>query len=311
MDLGLEDARHFTVSPNADKIRSNIRAMYDEGVPFFTKAAIREVYQQLKGDLGQGQTISVRGLDGVIAEFDVWVDEVEARDDELPEHLERVIVKPIIFYASSDYLQKFIQEEDHAYCSLRIYHTDTLRDRITKEPVARIPSSELVKGAFKEALEQWESSETCLNLQSTLSKMTFHPDLKITKIIAFACANITFRFIRNPDGEMEKDCWDASTAQHALILTLQKSLSHLTGSDRAIQCFAQDPEYTPVDSEVLAEYGINTLNDPEGFLEVDDTTLIISCAADAPVKEIIADIAQPAMILWDYSREWKHKGQVW
>jgi hypothetical protein len=50
---------------------------------------------------------------------------------------------------------------------------------------------------------------------------------------------------------------------------------------------------------ILRENGITVLDDPEGFLEVDDSTLVISCAAQVPVKQITLDLARPAAMIWD------------
>lgn len=47
-----------------------IRDLYDAGIPFFTKEAIRDVYQQLKKPR-KDQKISVKGLDGVFVDFEM------------------------------------------------------------------------------------------------------------------------------------------------------------------------------------------------------------------------------------------------
>lgn len=44
---------------------------YKAGVPFFTKESIRAVSKQLKGPLIDGDTIFVKGLNGVTVEFKV------------------------------------------------------------------------------------------------------------------------------------------------------------------------------------------------------------------------------------------------
>lgn len=61
---------------NIKQVKSTIKALYDNGVPFFTKDALREIQEQLEGDLRVGQKISVRGLDGVTVEFDVIAGQV-------------------------------------------------------------------------------------------------------------------------------------------------------------------------------------------------------------------------------------------
>jgi hypothetical protein len=50
-----------------------IRSLFDAGIPFYTKEAIRDVCQQLEklGESESRQKVSVRGLDGVIVDFDI------------------------------------------------------------------------------------------------------------------------------------------------------------------------------------------------------------------------------------------------
>jgi hypothetical protein len=95
----------------------------------------------------------------------------------------------------------------------------------------------------------------------------------------------------------------APAYQHALILTMRAILENRSdqGSDptKKIQCFAQDPLYTEADEEVLSNAEITVLRDPRAFLEVDDDTLVISFSPNIPVRQIIADIARPAVMIWD------------
>ncbi|KAG7044741.1 hypothetical protein JMJ77_0004203 [Colletotrichum scovillei] len=45
--------------------------------------------------------------------------------------------------------------------------------------------------------------------------------------------------------------------------------------------------------------GIRVLDGHRGFLEVDDKTLVFSIKPSVPVKQIITELARPAMIIWD------------
>lgn len=65
-----------------------------------------------------------------------------------------------------------------------------------------------------------------------------------------------------------------------------------------IDCFAQDPAYDAADRTVLAMEGISVLEDPYGFLAVDETTVVISVAPSVPVRQIVTDIARPAAMIW-------------
>lgn len=62
---------------------------------------------------------------------------------------------------------------------------------------------------------------------------------------------------------------------------------------------AQDPAYTRVDKSVLEEDAIRCLDDPGGFLDVDNLSVVISIAPDIPVRQVVADIARPTVMVWE------------
>ncbi|KAL4790171.1 hypothetical protein BDV19DRAFT_382527 [Aspergillus venezuelensis] len=66
-----------------------------------------------------------------------------------------------------------------------------------------------------------------------------------------------------------------------------------------IKCYAQDPAYTEVDISLLRALGIDPLDDPKGFLEIDDETLVFSVSPNVPVKQIVADVAWPGVMVWN------------
>lgn len=96
-----------------------------------------------------------------------------------------------------------------------------------------------------------------------------------------------------------------SMAQHALALVIGDFLgsdcasgAH-NGGDGGIKCYAQDPIYTSVDEQVLCEAGFTVVDDPRAFLEVDEASVVIAISADIPIRQIIADIARPAIMILD------------
>ena len=89
-------------------------------------------------------------------------------------------------------------------------------------------------------------------------------------------------------------------AQHTLALTVRDHLANGYGKDaNDIKCYAQDPIYMAEDKAVLAEAGFTVVNDPRGFLHVDNASVVISVSPDIPVRQIIADIARPAILIWN------------
>lgn len=106
----------------------------------------------------------------------------------------------------------------------------------------------------------------------------------INKIVAVALAAIS-RGDRN-----------RSAFQHALVLTLQE---WLRTQQKTFSSYAQDPDYKSVDKAVLGEHGIEVIDDPRAWLEIDERSILFSCAPNVPVKEVVADIARPAVVIWE------------
>jgi hypothetical protein len=92
-----------------------------------------------------------------------------------------------------------------------------------------------------------------------------------------------------------------SMYQHALLLTVCKLLNYkqYDVSPSSILASAQDPAYGPIDAVVLAESGVSLLENPDGFLRTDDSTLVLSFAPDVPIKQIVTELSRPAAMLWN------------
>lgn len=140
----------------------------------------------------------------------------------------------------------------------------------------------------------------CKDLVSILDK--FATTLEIKKIVAFACGPMSLgdRFTITSH----------SVIQHALLLTVRNWTIKKAG-DENIPCFAQEPLYTSIDKSVLEESNIHAVDDPQAFLEVDDESVIFSCSPNIPVKEIVTDLARPAVLIWDRVNEKDEEGGGW
>lgn len=126
----------------------------------------------------------------------------------------------------------------------------------------------------------------------TLSKARGH---KINNIVGIACGSLS-----RPDRHN-------AAFQHALLVTAKSWLRKkgldeklLTGQDdgKNLFCYRQDPEYTPVDREILDGVGFQVVDHPDGFLKIDEQSIVLSIAPNLPVKHITADIARPAIVIW-------------
>ena len=186
-----------------------------------------------------------------------------------------------------------------AYCSTSLVYPEYLRDATTKQflPRPKRDPAERAQAALDAGIAEWEASEEYRGFRATLAGVALP---KITKIVAFANSTLSM------GGEF-RTC---STQQHALMLTLRDVIvasrrsnnaqGQAPGPDEKIQCFAQDPMYSDADKEVLLKAGIAVLDDPRGFLEVDDDTAVLCFSPNIPVRQIVADIARPAVLIWGH-----------
>ncbi|KAH6621611.1 hypothetical protein B0J18DRAFT_458088 [Chaetomium sp. MPI-SDFR-AT-0129] len=89
----------------------------------------------------------------------------------------------------------------------------------------------------------------------------------------------------------------ANSATSANDNNAQGDQARQNDSQGRMNCFVQNPLYSESDERFLAAVGITVVPDPWGFLEIDDTTLVISLDPLLPVREIVSDIAMPAVFL--------------
>jgi hypothetical protein len=181
-----------------------------------------------------------------------------------------------------------------------IAHFLEVRDKVTKEFCQRskkhpnLPREE-AEDFFKTCCKEWEASEPCQQLRSILASAKL--PLGITKIVAFACRNFSRIIIKKRHSSRGLV---RPATQHALMLTLRDILSKKDGgSSGEIECYAQDPVYSSLDKSILEQSGIKILSDPEGFLEVDESTVVLSFSPNVCVRQVVTDIARPAMMIWD------------
>jgi hypothetical protein len=180
-----------------------------------------------------------------------------------------------------------------------IHHLTQIRNKATKEfcgrslPRADLPQEE-AEAFFRTCCEEWEASEPCKQFRAILDAAKI--PVGIAKIVAFACG--TFSYISQKP--VHSRGISRAATQHALILTVRDVLGKKQdGGSGEIVCYAQDPVYSELDKEILQQSGIQILDDPAGFLEVDESAVVLSFCPNVCVRQVVCDIARPAMMIWD------------
>lgn len=172
--------------------------------------------------------------------------------------------------------------------------------RVVPKPTPRWEGSEY--DFFKSCQSQWEKSKPCKELISIIQSIDVLADIK--QIVAFGLGSITHDL--HPDRATPR-----SSFQHSLILTLRSVLGEKQKHQDPVSCYVQDPVYVDVDRLILEDHGITILDDPDGFLKLDDSTLVISCAPQIPVKQITMDLARPAAMIWNGIQEHDDDRFLW
>ncbi|KAL3424157.1 hypothetical protein PVAG01_03438 [Phlyctema vagabunda] len=87
--------------------------------------------------------------------------------------------------------------------------------------------------------------------------------------------------------------------QHSIALTLADVCRMCTGT--TIRLLAQDPDYTVKSQKILTENGFEIVGQfgAGGFSEIDGESIVLSPFPSAPVKQILADTARPALVISD------------
>ncbi|KAN0095653.1 hypothetical protein V8E51_016364 [Hyaloscypha variabilis] len=289
------EAEKETKALELEKIEQ-IKKMYNDGIPLFTKDSIRALHQQLL-KAKTGDKVWVLNLDGSKSEFEI---EVGKCFNGPGEGIETVRTQVSIYYQSIQHLTWSKENWEFVdFCTMPIHHLTQIRDKVTKEFCGRsLPRPDLLReeaeAFFRTCCEEWETSEACKQFRAILDAAKI--PVGIAKIVAFACG--TFSYISQKP--VHSRGISRAATQHALILTVRDVLGKKKdGGSGEIVCYAQDPVYSELDKEILQQSGIQILDDPAGFLEVDESAVVLSFCPNVCVRQVVCDIARPAMMIWD------------
>jgi len=150
-----------------------------------------------------------------------------------------------------------------------------------------VSSTEELREVFYEIEREWKMSEYYKQLETALTAIT--TSLVLDKVIGLALGSLVW------ETRVERDC----IIQHALISAIESILLRCGVLSSSPPCrYVQDPAYTQQDKHVLCSAGFTVLEDPEAFLTMDNSSVLVSIAPNIPVMQIVADICRPGVLLW-------------
>ncbi|OTA95249.1 hypothetical protein M434DRAFT_29118 [Hypoxylon sp. CO27-5] len=152
-------------------------------------------------------------------------------------------------------------------------------------------SHEVELGIFHKCTALWLSNPIGQHFYSMFMKLPLPP--YINKIVCFDLGSITAK---------PADAYPHTRQaiyRHAAALTIIECLHKRFGSK--IRLYAQDTTYTNECVKVLYKKGFSVIGQhgAGGFAEIDETTLVFAPNPSFCVKEVVADIAQPAAMFWN------------
>ncbi len=292
-----------------------INAIYDSGAPFFTKAAIGSLVRQIdESGVHRVQTeplalkLSIAGIDGNMVDTSLQLGvkypvppRWPPREDGsvLMDAMLSIDFRPADYLTSigTFYLSEFDPRKAFLTMTVDVLTVPVLPatgEVVPNRPVRPAPETRAI---LQQEKAKWDASAACRELMATLQSVADAGRLPhVDKVVAFAC--------HSPSVVKRTE---RVAAEYALVLSIRDFFARQSPTT-TVQCYAQDPMYEDVDIQVLEELGMTVLDHPRGFLEVDESTVVFAQAPGVAVRQVVADIARPALMIWDKVREIPREG---
>ncbi|KAJ5782415.1 hypothetical protein N7457_004189 [Penicillium paradoxum] len=292
---------HCKGVPPLKEAEALIDRLYASGVPFFTKQTIQYAWDQIKREPARGEEIFLKHITGETA---VCIAETGKVNEWGPDNntMKKYICKELVLsYGCRASLRRDLEwsytPNLWVACPISLMHVTYRRDSENKKiiPPRVARDREVVRTTFQTKTQEWSESAACERLKTILSSSAKNHG--IDKVIGFALGTMSIQYYSKDGSPFAESGWGPAS-QHALLLTMKEWLQE-RDREQKVPCYSQDPAFTEVDRQILDEVGVEVIEDPRGWLEVDEQSMILSVGPDVPVKEIIADIARPAVIIWD------------
>ncbi|KAI0100961.1 hypothetical protein GGR51DRAFT_551141 [Nemania sp. FL0031] len=268
-----------------DSIFREIQTIYDAGTPFFTKDNIRHVGEQLRpfrnGERNDGGNITMRGVNGVdynkedvVPGGETWVIGYRALED--------LTSFKLPYIAAFDLQSAYLPMKIKAIIRVR-------RKDVQDSPLPPAPPEEDLT-TYWAIKRQWKTSEHYAQLQEVLANVEI--PIPLTKVIALASGKLVVQ------SQVNK----RRVLHHLLVSDLHSTLvqrGFILPAASSAKPYIQDPDYTQRDKDILRSAEFTILDDPQAWLELDNSSVLVCINAPFPVADIVADICRPALIVWD------------
>ncbi|KAI0858398.1 hypothetical protein F4860DRAFT_317585 [Xylaria cubensis] len=262
-------------------IYQDIQAMYDAGTPIFTKDSIRKVGEELKhfqnGERNNGAKITLKGINGV--DYELFVDPPISERGE-NEHVGgatwTIRYNSITYLTNRQNIDYFKFEK--AYLPMWIC-APIMRIGIEFKNPPTPPEEDF--NMYQTIVQQWKTSQHFEQVQDVLASVEI--PFAVTKVIGLGLGPLVIK----------SRVFERCVFQHALISVIRQKFSISSSA------YVQDPAYTQRDRNILHSAKLTILEDPQGLLELDEYSILVTINPNIPVWDIVADICRPGIIIWN------------
>jgi hypothetical protein len=144
--------------------------------------------------------------------------------------------------------------------------------------------------------------------QVLATKLRQFPDFRVNKVIGIGCGS----FLKVDYGACPLHGQACPWLCHAQLWSTRCAALHLYVAalwaffdirarrvgERAY-FFVEDEDHIDVDVQVLRQEGIQVVTHPDSILALDERSVLVCVDASFPVRQIVVDIARPAVIIWE------------
>ncbi|KAL3478925.1 hypothetical protein BJX99DRAFT_255931 [Aspergillus californicus] len=259
-------------------------ALYSSGTRLFTKKDLEDIEQQLRQSYTM-KRFSLRQINGRIIQISNPM--FQAKNP---------ICKPYVKFQEYWQLVKAQPHGPPTEMSLCSYTVDW-EDQTTRNSEGIIAQPIQV---FDRFYLLWQNSKTCKQLTALLQDILGINAVK--KVLCFGLGDFCLsmsEWVKKEHGSWDEK-YDVENVMSCIIQhSMAATIAQLYSGNKTLPIFAQDPGYTELAEEILTkkEFEIVGTHGAGGFAEIDDETIIISPFINAPVKQIIADLARPVLII--------------
>ncbi|KAL8883278.1 MAG: hypothetical protein Q9192_007289, partial [Flavoplaca navasiana] len=123
-----------------------------------------------------------------------------------------------------------------------------------------------IESSFEELRKEWNVSEAKVQLQKHMSRVLQNANChQLQRVISFGTGSLQ---------SVIQDDWRATCFQILALLTMLEFINEGRRQEQFARCFSQDPIYSDYDKRFLHSFGVESVEDPEGFLLVTNDSVV-------------------------------------